>query len=61
MIKFHVYKEDNQVVAHSLTADELEDKIKRDEINLSQHQIQPVEFNSYTTDEVSYWKLYSYT
>lgn len=54
MIKFHVYKEDNQVVAHSLTADELEDKIKRDEINLSQHQIQPVEFNSYTTDEVSY-------
>jgi len=54
MLKFHVYKENNQVLAHSLTPEELEDKISKNEIDITEHQIQPVEFNQFPTDEVSY-------
>jgi len=45
MIKFHVYQNDNKLIDHSLTTEELESKIKDNEINLTDHQIQPVDFS----------------
>lgn len=45
MIKFHVYENDNKLVDHSLTAEELEAKIEDKQINLTDHQIQPVDFS----------------
>ena len=50
MIKFHVYQENNQVIDHSLTIEELESKVRDKKINLSDHQIQPVDFSPIRED-----------
>ena len=41
-ILFHVYDKKSEVVAHTLTVEELEDMLKNEQINTSKHEIVPV-------------------
>ena len=41
-ILFHVYDKKSEVVTHSLTVEELEQKLKAEEINTAKHDIVPV-------------------
>ena len=41
-ILFHVYDKKSEVVAHTLTVEELEEKLKAEEINTNKHEIVPV-------------------
>ena len=41
-ILFHVYNKKSEVVAHTLTVEELEEKLRAEEINTSKHDIVPV-------------------
>jgi len=41
-ILFHVYDKKSEVVAHTLTVEELEEKLRAEEINTSKHEIVPV-------------------
>ena len=41
-ILFHVYDKKSEVVAHTLTVEELEEKLKAEEINTAKHDIVPV-------------------
>ena len=41
-ILFHVYDKKSEVVAHTLTVEELEEKLRAEEINISKHDIVPV-------------------
>ena len=50
-ILFHVYDKKSEVVAHTLTVEELEDMLKNEEINTSKHEIVPVWEPPY--DEIS--------
>ena len=48
---FHVYKKDSletKVIAHNLTVDELEEKMKNKDIDISIHEIVPIEPQGYT-------------
>ena len=38
-ILFHVYDKKSEVVAHTLTVEELEDMLKNEQINTSKHEI----------------------
>ena len=40
-ILFHVYDKKSEVVAHTLTVEELEEKLKAEEINTNKHEIVP--------------------
>ena len=50
-ILFHVYDKKSEVVAHTLTVEELEDMLKNEQINTSKHEIVPVWEPPY--DEIS--------
>ena len=50
-ILFHVYDKKSEVVAHTLTVEELEDMLKNEQINTSKHDIVPVWEPPY--DEIS--------
>ena len=50
-ILFHVYDKKSEVVAHTLTVEELEDMLKSEQINTSKHEIVPVWEPPY--DEIS--------
>jgi|ETNmetMinimDraft_21_1059911.scaffolds.fasta_scaffold02600_8 hypothetical protein len=53
---FHVYKKDSletKVVAHSLTVDELEERLKNKDIDTSIHEIVPIE-PQYAESDASY-------
>jgi|TARA_B100001113_G_scaffold288754_1_gene244649 hypothetical protein len=41
-ILFHVYDKKSEVVAHTLTVEELEEKLRAEEINTNKHEIVPV-------------------
>ena len=41
-ILFHVYNKQSEVVAHTLTVEELEEMLKDEKINTSKHEIVPV-------------------
>ena len=41
-ILFHVYDKKSEVVAHTLTVEELEEMLKDEKINTSKHEIVPV-------------------
>ena len=41
-ILFHVYNKKSEVVAHTLTVEELEEMLKDEKINTSKHEIVPV-------------------
>ena len=41
-ILFHVNDKKSEVVAHTLTVEELEEKLKAEEINTNKHEIVPV-------------------
>ena len=41
-ILFHVYDKKSEVVAHTLSVEELEEKLRRQEISTSKHEIVPV-------------------
>jgi len=41
-ILFHVYDKKSEVVAHTLTVEELEEKLRAEEINMKKHEIVPV-------------------
>ena len=41
-ILYHVYDKKSEVVAHTLTVEELEEKLKAEEINTNKHEIVPV-------------------
>jgi len=46
---FHVYeKRDNRCIFHSLTLDDVEDKLRKSEIRLGDHEIEPLEQRVYT-------------
>ena len=54
--KFHIYKkntERTEVVAHSLTVDEVEEGLVNKSIDLSLHEIHPC-YNDYPFEEASY-------
>jgi hypothetical protein len=45
---FHVYeKKDNRCIFHSLTVEDIEDKLRKNEIRLGAHEIEPVEQRVY--------------
>ena len=50
-ILFHVYDKKSEVVAHTLTVEELEDMLKNEQINTNKHEIVPVWEPPY--DEIS--------
>ena len=50
-ILFHVYDKKSEVVAHTLTVEELEDMLKSEKISTSKHEIVPVWEPPY--DEIS--------
>ena len=50
-ILFHVYDKKSEVVAHTLTVEELEEMLKNEQINTSKHEIVPVWEPPY--DEIS--------
>ena len=53
---FHVYKKDSpetKVVAHNLTVDELEERLKNKDIDTSIHEIVPIE-PQYAESDASY-------
>ena len=53
---FHVYKNNSpetKVVAHSLTVDELEERLKNKDIDTSIHEIVPIE-PQYAESDASY-------
>ena len=50
-ILFHVYDKKSEVVAHTLTVEELEDMLKNEQINTSKHDIVTVWEPPY--DEIS--------
>ena len=53
---FHVYKKDSsetKVVAHNLTVDELEERLKTKDIDTSIHEIVPIE-PQYAESDASY-------
>ena len=50
-ILFHVYDKKSEVVAHTLTVEELEEMLKNEKINTSKHEIVPVWEPPY--DEIS--------
>ena len=50
-ILFHVYDKKSEVVAHTLTVEELEEMLKAEEINTNKHEIVPVWEPPY--DEIS--------
>ena len=50
-ILFHVYDKKSEVVANTLTVEELEDMLKNEQINTSKHEIVPVWEPPY--DEIS--------
>ena len=53
---FHVYKKDSpetNVVAHNLTVDELEERLKTKDIDTSIHEIVPIE-PQYAESDASY-------
>jgi hypothetical protein len=53
---FHVYKKNSpetKVVAHSLTVDELEERLKNKDIDTSIHEIVPIE-PQYAESDASY-------
>ena len=39
---FHVYDKKSEVIVHSLSVEELEEKLKAEEISTSKHEIVPV-------------------
>ena len=41
-ILFHVYDKKSEVIAHTLSVEELEEKLRRQEISTSKHEIVPV-------------------
>ena len=41
-ILFHVYDKKSEVIAHTLSVEELEEKLRRKEISTSKHEIVPV-------------------
>ena len=41
-ILFHVYDKKSEVVAHTLTVEELEEMLRKRKINTSKHEIVPV-------------------
>lgn len=46
---FHVYeKKDNRCIFHSLTLEEVEDKLRKNEIRFESHEIEPLEQRVYT-------------
>ena len=50
-ILFHVYDKKSEVVAHTLTVEELEEMLKAEQINTNKHEIVPVWEPPY--DEIS--------
>ena len=50
-ILFHVYNKQSEVIAHTLTVEELEEMLKAEEINTNKHEIVPVWEPPY--DEIS--------
>ena len=53
---FHVYERNtkNEVVTHSLTVEELEDKLKEGSIQLSKHEIEVVSVSREDTVDASF-------
>ena len=41
-ILFHVYDKKSEVIAHTLSVEELEEKLRKKEISTSKHEIVPV-------------------
>jgi len=41
-LTFHVYDEENNVVNVNINAEELEEKIKKNSVDLKQHEVVPV-------------------
>ena len=50
-ILFHVYDKKSEVIAHTLSVEELEEKLRKKEISTSKHEIVPVWEPPY--DEIS--------
>lgn len=53
---FHVYERNtkNEVVTHSLTVEELEDKLKEGSVQLSKHEIEVVSVSREDTVDASF-------
>lgn len=51
---FHVYEKDNKVVAHTLTAEELENALVNNIINPSEHEIVALAPNENESKDASY-------